>query len=206
MQNNNIDRAIASVVERGQEIIVPNVFAAYLQCMLGYDYDVLDPTSAIEMDAIAQTALISFEHAMDKYPMPARSAKSRGQTKTKTSSAPTLSSISVAPRIYSAQVAQLRQEYQQSLVRVMSVRDENGYDYDYAYRGCTCVSCTSLATSRERAALDLSLDSEEGEQAEMVPVRKRKARKVKKSTKKKTLKTRDLPFDPFAPSTSTAAA
>ena len=68
----NLDFAIASVIEHGQALDIPNVFAAYLQRVIACELS--DGSTITETEAIARAALVSFERAMDKYPMapPAR--------------------------------------------------------------------------------------------------------------------------------------
>ena len=171
----NIDRAIATVIERGQDVIIPNVFAAYFQCILPSNAP--DIATADEMNTVAQAALVSFERAMDKYPMPSRQARTKAKSKTtpRGKAAPTVPAATAAaptaastkPRLYSAEVTKLRQEYQESMVRVVAA--EYGGECD----GCSCPSCTSLAASRGRSAL--TSEGEDGEPVD-VPVRKRRVR------------------------------
>ena len=79
----NLDFAIASVIEHGQALDIPNVFAAYLQRVIACELS--DGSTITETEAIARAALVSFERAMDKYPMapPARSSKTKTKTRIK---------------------------------------------------------------------------------------------------------------------------
>ncbi|PIL34833.1 hypothetical protein GSI_02620 [Ganoderma sinense ZZ0214-1] len=208
--NSNIDCAIAFVIERGQQLSVPNVFSAYLQTLISptsYSYD----GDRFETDdAIARAALVTFERAMDKYPMPAPPAKTKTKTSKSTSraSAPAdaaKTGVGVAPlagrsraKKYSAEVAELRWEYQQAVLRATA---------DGEYQGCSCMSCASLSSMRDRLPVSASEGEGEGEEGEegdqmVEPVRVRRRRKAKKQARKKA---RAMPFDPYAPSTSAVA-
>ena len=173
----NIDRAISTVLERGHDIIIPNVFAAYVQCLLAHDLP--EDASAAETGALAQAALVSFERAMDKYPAPRRPAKSSPNTAPKapplcTPTAPIVPGS--ARRLYSAEVARLRDEYRRSAMRAASFAYD-GYGCDYGACGCTCLSCGSLAARRVQAAW-ASEGEDEGDDAgvDAAPVRKRRVR------------------------------
>ncbi|EJF55725.1 hypothetical protein DICSQDRAFT_184232 [Dichomitus squalens LYAD-421 SS1] len=191
MHHSNIDRAIAYVIERRQQLNVPNVFAAYLQAVIypnPYDDDSIVQTD----DAIARAALVTFERAMDKYPMPtppARTKKSKSQP----------SAVVPAPngrKRYSAEVAQLRWEYQQATLRASAAEGE--------YHGCSCLSCGGLMAMRDRLPA-LSSEGEDGELLLDLPVRARRTRKAKKQARKKVQLRRDaIPVDPYAPSSSAA--
>ena len=180
----NLDFAIASVIEHGQALDIPNVFAAYLQRVIACELS--DGSTITETEAIARAALVSFERAMDKYPMapPARSSKTKTKTKkTLNPKAPAHCSPSLktatprAPgaKLYSVEVEQLRWDYQRAMWRATM-----GYDDP----GCTCLSCGSLLALRERADMlsaqceDLMARCEEYEQhfSHLVPAPKRRAR------------------------------
>lgn len=161
--HSNIDCAIAFVIERGQLLNVPNVFSAYLQTLISpTSYD--DDCFATD-DAIARAALVTFERAMDKYPMPAPQKKTKKPT-TKAPSEATKTGVALLEgraraKKYSAEVAQLRWEYQQAVLRATA---------DGEYQGCSCMSCASLSM-RDRLPLS---EGEEGEGDQMVePVRVR---------------------------------
>ena len=165
--HSNIDCAIAFVIERGQPLNVPNVFSAYLQTIFSpssYDDDRFETD-----DAIARAALVTFERAMDKYPMPAPPSKTKNPTSkvpapvetTKAGGAP-LAGRGRA-RKYSAEVAQLRWEYQQAILRATA---------DGEYQGCSCMSCASLSSMRDR--LPMSEGEEEDQVVEPVRVRPRR--------------------------------
>ncbi|KAI0350157.1 hypothetical protein OH77DRAFT_1464203 [Trametes cingulata] len=195
----NLDRAIANVKEHGHPITVPNVLAAYIQCIAAH----LPPEVAADEDAIAQAAVSSFERAMDKYPAPspptpAPRAKSRSSSKTK-SSERTLSpsdSASLAAeccvgRLFCAEVAQLRSEYLKALWRAS---DEDG---------CRCKACGCLLKVRASQVRKLEPEDEE-EAREPRPVRTRRTREYLLCCKKGRA-AKSVPFDPYAPSTSRAA-
>lgn len=167
--HSNIDCAIAFVIERGQPLNVPNVFSAYLQTIFSpssYDDDRFETD-----DAIARAALVTFERAMDKYPMPAPPSKTKNPASkvpvpvpaetTKAGGAP-LGGRARA-RKYSAEVAQLRWEYQQAILRATA---------DGEYQGCSCMSCASLSSMRDR--LPMSEGEEEDQMVEPVRVRRRR--------------------------------
>ena len=192
MSQRTIDRAIATGIERGQDIAVPNVFAAYFQCLAGDTVALpipsaaaLELTSAAELGTLAQAALLAFERAMDKYPMPSRPPK---KTKTKTKGSKSKSAFSPNPntssnlpkdtqlgqvwtKMFSAEVEQLRWDYQQEVLRSATGYEDNG---------CTCLSCGSLAALRDKAALlateyeNLERRLDELEQA--IPIPKPRAR------------------------------
>ncbi|KAI0694021.1 hypothetical protein C8T65DRAFT_667390 [Cerioporus squamosus] len=200
----NLDCAIAAVIERGQALDIPNVFAAYLQRVVACE--LADGATVAETEAIARAALVSFERAMDKYPMappPARTPKTKTKTRAKKPSSSSSPSVNARPgaKIYSVEVEQLRWDYQKAMWRATM-----GYDDP----GCTCLSCGSLQALREKADLlsaqceDLLARCEEWEEqiSQLVPAeRKRRPRKAKKRVAKKA---RPAPFDPYAPSTSAA--
>ena len=165
--HSNIDCAIAFVIERGQLLNVPNVFSAYLQTLISpTSYD--DDCFATD-DAIARAALVTFERAMDKYPMPTQQKKTKKPT-TKASAEATKIGVALLEgrgrtKKYSAEVAQLRWEYQQAVLRATA---------DGEYQGCSCMSCASLSSMRDRLPLS---EGEEGEGDQMVePVRVRRRR------------------------------
>ncbi|TFK90367.1 hypothetical protein K466DRAFT_574296 [Polyporus arcularius HHB13444] len=205
----NLDYAIASVLERGQALDIPNVFAVYLQRIVACELS--DGVPVAETEAIARAALVSFERAMDKYPMaplPAHTPKTKTKTKKPSPNArPGPSAQTTAPgaKRYSVEVEQLRWDYQKAMWRATM-----GYDDP----GCTCLSCGSLLALREKAELlsaqceDLIARCEEWEQqiSQLVPAeRKRRPRKAKKRVAKKAQGVRAAPpFDPYAPSTSAA--
>ena len=129
--HSNIDCAIAYVIERGQQLNVPNVFSAYLQTLISptsYDDDRFETD-----DAIARAALVTFERAMDKYPMPVllpaptKTKKSKG--KPSTAPTPTTMPGTDGAKKYPIGVAQLRWQYQRATAA------------DGEYQGCTCASC-----------------------------------------------------------------
>ncbi|KAI0369446.1 hypothetical protein BV20DRAFT_1036540 [Pilatotrama ljubarskyi] len=200
----NLDRAIANVKEHGHPVTVPNVLAAYIQCIAAH----LPPEDATDQDAIAQTAVASFERAMDKYPAPSPPspsprAKSRSSSKTKPVSQERAQAeaADVAPdcclgtRMFCAEVAQLRSEYLKALWRAS---DDSGAP------GCRCRSCGCLLKVCASQVRTLDPEEEDGlrEREAARSVRKRRARKTKgMGTKKKAR----VPFDPYAPSTSRAA-
>ncbi|KAM5541216.1 hypothetical protein V8D89_005145 [Ganoderma adspersum] len=193
--HSNIDCAISFVIGRGQLLNVPNVFSAYLQTLIS-------PTSYGDDcfgtdDAIARGALVTFERAMDKYPMPAPQTKTKNSTSRVPTEATKTGVVPLAGRgrskKYSAEVAQLRWEYQQAVLRATA---------DGEYRSCSCMSCASLSSMRDRLPLSAS-EGEEGDQI-VEPVRVRR-RKAKKQARRKTPSARAIPFDPYAPSTSAAA-
>ena len=166
--HSNIDCAIAFVIERGQLLNVPNVFSAYLQTLISpTSYD--DDCFATD-DAIARAALVTFERAMDKYPMPAPQKKTKKPT-TKASAEATKTGVALLEargraKKYSAEVAQLRWEYQQAVLRATA---------DGEYQGCSCMSCTSLASMRDRLPLSEG-EGEEGDEMVVEPVRVRRRR------------------------------
>ena len=144
--HSNLDSAIEYVLEHGQELNVPNVFAVYLQAIIHHhpyaddgDEDRLsmDQTD----DAIARAALVTFERAMDKYPMPVllppstKTKKSKGKPSTATT-ATTMPGTDGAKK-YPLEVAQLRWQYQRATAA------------DGEYQGCTCASCGGLLAMRE---------------------------------------------------------
>ncbi|KAI0693628.1 hypothetical protein C8T65DRAFT_667889 [Cerioporus squamosus] len=204
----NLDCAIAAVIERGQALDIPNVFAAYLQRVVACE--LADGATVAETEAIARAALVSFERAMDKYPMappPARTPKTKTKAKAKkpspSSSSPSANACPGA-KIYSVEVEQLRWDYQKAMWRATM-----GYDDP----GCTCLSCGSLQALREKADLlsaqceDLLARCEEWEEqiSQLVPAeRKRRPRECRKAKKRVAKKARPAPFDPYAPSTSAA--
>ncbi len=166
--HSNIDCAIAFVIERGQQLSIPNVFSAYLQTIISpssYDNDDRFETD----DAIARAALITFERAMDKYPMPAPPVKTKNLTGKAPGEANKTAVASLAGRNstkkYSAEVAQLRWEYQQAILRATA---------DGEYQGCSCISCASLSSMRDRLPMSAS-EGEDGDQMrEPVRVRRRR--------------------------------
>ena len=106
--HSNLDSAIEYVLEHGQELNVPNVFAVYLQAIIHHhpyaddrDEDGL-PMDQTD-DAIARAALVTFERAMDKYPMPVvlpaptKTKKSKG----KPSVAPTTTTTTAMTVVFS---------------------------------------------------------------------------------------------------------
>ncbi|KAI1789934.1 hypothetical protein LXA43DRAFT_973942 [Ganoderma leucocontextum] len=194
--HSNIDSAIAYVIERGQQLNVPNVFSAYLQTIISpssYDDDRFETD-----DAIARAALFTFERVMDKYPMPVPPAKTKNPTNKVPAEATKTGAASVAGRgtakRYSAEVAQLRWEYQQAVLRATA---------EGQCQSCLCMSCASLSSMRDRLPMSSS-EAEEGDQM-AEPVRVRRRRKAKKQSRKRTPSTRAVPFDPYAPSTSAVA-
>ncbi|KAI0687044.1 hypothetical protein C8Q76DRAFT_304243 [Earliella scabrosa] len=232
----NIDQAIASVIERGEEVTIPNVFSAYFQRILSYDLP--DGIAPADTNAMARAALISFERAMDKYPMPSRPLATKTKSKSKTKSSPNTHSPSVhtysakkeeqmerggerrmGTKMFSAEVDQLRWDYQTAMLRATTNYDNNG---------CTCLSCGCLASLREKAALLAEQCENLERQLEMVAPKPRVgecsflvilptvrllscaegrcASPVKTKTKrsKKTQHARAVPRDPYAPSTSSA--
>ncbi|KAI0738845.1 hypothetical protein C8Q80DRAFT_1275068 [Daedaleopsis nitida] len=218
-----IDYAIASVLERGEQLSIPNVFSAYFQ-YFSVSVDVPDGVSPDDTSAIARAALVSFERAMDKYPMPSRPVK---QTNTKTKASKPKTQIPKPPsdpleehashfrenvdagrvmvKMFSAEVEQLRWDYQQQLLRAAAGDEENG---------CTCLSCGSLVSLREQTALLATqyknLERQLVQLEEMVTEMptKRRIRKTKKTKAagKKTQHAQAIPFDPYAPSTSSSVA
>ncbi|RPD56733.1 hypothetical protein L226DRAFT_468208 [Lentinus tigrinus ALCF2SS1-7] len=202
--HSNLDYAITEVIECGQALDIPNVFAAYLKRVMACELP--DGASIAVTEAIARSALVSFERAMDKYPMappPARTSKTKTKAKTQKPSPNARSDTTpCAPggKMYSVEVEQLRGDYQRAMWRATM-----GYDDP----GCTCLSCGSLLALRERADLlsaeceDLISRCEEWEHqiSQLVPAPKRRARKTKKRVAKPP---RSVPFDPYAPSTSAA--
>ncbi|KAM5541220.1 hypothetical protein V8D89_005149 [Ganoderma adspersum] len=194
--HSNIDCAIAFVIERGQPLNVPDVFSAYLQTLISptsYDDDGFETD-----DAIARAALVTFERAMDKYPMPAPQTKTKNSTSRVPTEATKTGVVPLAGRgrskKYLVEVAQLRWEYQQAVLRATA---------DGEYQGCSCMSCASLSSMRDRLPLSAS-EGEEGDQM-VEPVRVRRRRKAKKQARRKTPSARAIPFDPYAPSTSAVA-
>ena len=167
--HSNIDCAIAFVIERGQQLNVPNVFSAYLQTLIAPTSYADDDYAFETDDAIARAALVTFERAMDKYPIPAPPAKSKKSTSKTAAEATKTGGVPLAGRSrakkYSAEVAQLRWEYQQAVLRATA---------DGEYQGCSCMSCTSLSAMRDRIPMS---EGEEGEGDQMVePVRVRRRR------------------------------
>ncbi|KAI0823285.1 hypothetical protein BC628DRAFT_1325330 [Trametes gibbosa] len=182
----NIEHAIVAVKERGHELTVPNVLAAYIQHIAVH----IPPEDATDDGKMAQAAITSFERAMDKYPAPSPqpfrvSAKAGALAKTADEVGHDMK------RMFCAEVAQLRGEYLQASWRT-----------DQGYSGCRCLSCGSLL--KMHSSQVRKLDDGEGEANASIarPVRKRRAGKP---TTKKTRAAKKLIFDPYAPSTSTAA-
>ena len=124
----NLDFAIASVIEHGQALDIPNVFAAYLQRVIACELS--DGSTITETEAIARAALVSFERAMDKYPMapPARSSK----TKTKTKKTCVRGGVVAGACLVQS-----------------AVREPSGYGWadEIEGRGCMLWSCLSLPRS-----------------------------------------------------------
>ncbi|KAM5541218.1 hypothetical protein V8D89_005147 [Ganoderma adspersum] len=167
--HSNIDCAIAFVIERGQLLNVPNIFSAYLQTLISptsYDDDRFETD-----DAIARAALVTFERAMDKYPMPTPQKKTKKPTSKASTEAIKAGVVLLVGRActkkYSAEVAQLRWEYQQAATA------------DGEYQGCSCMSCASLSSMCDR----LPLSASEGEEGDRMvdPVRVRRRRKAEKA-------------------------
>ncbi|KAI9065942.1 hypothetical protein FKP32DRAFT_1566650, partial [Trametes sanguinea] len=197
----NIDYAIATVKERGHALTVPNVLAAYMQCVSH-----ATPEDAADPNAIAQAAIASFERAMDKYPAPAppqlaksnvmasKSASKPRSCETGIDSAAALEH-DCCRRPFCSEVAQLRNEYRKALWRVP----------DADYSGCTCPSCGSLLKVRSDAVRKISSDEEENllKWDITAPVRATGTRKTKKGAKKRARAPKNVPLDPFAPSSST---
>ncbi len=224
----NIDHAIASVIERGQQLNIPNVFSAYFQRVL--ECDIPDGISPSDTNAIARIALISFERAMDKYPIPSRRTNASTKTKSKsaksstnlpTSTAKSEGEKRVGTKMYSAEVDQLRWDYQKAMLRATTGYDDNG---------CTCLSCGCLASLREKAALLAEqCENLERQLERIVPERRIRecyilaaalpctsstqmrlitpiecTGKTKKKTAAKKRQACSAPIDPYAASTSTA--
>ncbi|OSC98193.1 hypothetical protein PYCCODRAFT_1480792 [Trametes coccinea BRFM310] len=197
----NIDYAIATVKERGHALTVPNVLAAYMQCVSH-----ATPEDTADPNAIAQAAIASFERAMDKYPAPAPPRLAKTNTATVMSATnPHSSEKAIDPaaaieheccrRPFSSEVAQLRNEYRKALWRVP----------DADYSGCTCPSCGSLLKVRSNAVRKISSDEEDSLLRWNVtaPVRAPRTQKVKKVARKKARAPKNVPLDPYAPSSST---
>ena len=179
MMYKNIDYAIATVMERGHELTVPNVLAAYMQCLVGN----VGPDDVADPNAVARVAIASFERAMDKYPAPAtlRSAQMKVKktkanidtqlrlfadiTQAEDASAHSPGGVEWAERPFCQEVAQLRDEYQKAVWRIPE-----------GYNGCTCPSCGCLV--RVPADQVRKLGSEgEGDgygQEVAAPIRKRR--------------------------------
>ncbi|KAI0671266.1 hypothetical protein C8Q78DRAFT_973964 [Trametes maxima] len=202
----NIDRAISAVKDLGHELTVPNVLAAYIQ-YVGAPTTPGDPSDS---KAAAQAAMISFERAMDKYPVP---APPRGtattKTRTKASTAPESKVPKKAPeqavccalgkRMYCAEVARLRDEYRQAMWRAS--------DYGAGYERCTCLSCGCLLSARREQLRPLVSEGEDdvhGQDTAAAPVAARK-RRTRENATKKPRGAESAPLDPYAPSTSRAA-
>ncbi|KAI0775618.1 hypothetical protein BD413DRAFT_602837 [Trametes elegans] len=195
----NIDYAIATVQERGHELTVPNVLAAYIHCFAKH----VSPEDAADKDAISQAAIVSFERAMDKYPVPspppalfpsnAVVAKTKGvpQQYPNSEVARIPPDRGLGKRMFCTEVAQLRNEYQRAMWRVP--------DGDPNHGRCTCLSCGCLLRVRSDQLRKL----EPEEEAAVAP--KRRTQKVKKRSAKKVRAAKSIPLDPYAPSTSRAA-
>ncbi|KAI8986301.1 hypothetical protein BD414DRAFT_537030 [Trametes punicea] len=198
----NIDFAIATVKGRGEELTVPNVLAAYMQCVAPH----VTPEDAADSHALAKAAMLSFERAMDKYPAPApprlvasKGNKAKSVRKEHPDSeveAKSVEGVECAPcsRPFCAEVAQLRIEYQRSMWRASEGNANR----------CTCPSCGCLVKVRSDQVRKLPSDGEDdgvGWSA-AAPGRDRRSRKTKKVIKKKA---RAVQNDPYAPSTSRAA-
>ncbi|KAH9891931.1 hypothetical protein C8Q73DRAFT_746925 [Cubamyces lactineus] len=187
----NIDYAIASVMERGHELTVPNVLAAYMHCLVGN----VGPDDVADPNAVARVAIASFERAMDKYPAPA-SLRAAQMQKTKakidtrlrlfaditqaedTAVRHSPGGAEWAERPFCQEVAQLRDEYQKAVWRIPE-----------GYNGCTCPSCGCLVRVPADQVRKLGSDGEEDGLKKKVVKRKNRA-------------VQDVPIDPYAPSTS----
>ncbi|KAI0629940.1 hypothetical protein C8Q77DRAFT_1139512 [Trametes polyzona] len=189
----NIEHAIVAVKERGHELTVPNVLAAYIHCVAAH----IPPEDATDENAIAQAAITLFERAMDKYPAPAPPAKAKATSKAQRVARPTVAEEAakdvLAKRMFCAEVAQLRGEYYQALWRPS--------DSAAGYQGCKCLSCGCLLKVRSSEVRKLDSPGED-DASEARPVRKRR---VRKTAVKKRRAVNSVPFDPYAPSTSRAA-
>ncbi|KAH9849481.1 hypothetical protein C2E23DRAFT_870613 [Lenzites betulinus] len=194
MQHTNIEHAIVAVKERGHELTVPNVLAAYIQCITAH----IPPEDITQEDKFAQTVITSFERAMDKYPAlsPLRlSGEPSTLAKTATASvAPgQMGSELLDKQMFCAEVTRLRGEYLWALRRAA--------DVDAGSSGCRCISCGTLLKMRSSEVRKLE-DGEGEEEATVArPVRKRRAGKM---NSKKARAAKKVPFDPYAPSTSRA--
>ncbi|KAI0642836.1 hypothetical protein C8Q79DRAFT_916053 [Trametes meyenii] len=203
----NIDRAISAVKDLGHELTVPNVLAAYIQCVGAH----ATPEDAPDSKVAARAAIVSFERAMDKYPVP---APPRGTAATRTRTKSSILAETKAPkkapeqvlacgglgkRMYCAEVARLRDEYRQAMWRAS--------DYGAGYEGCTCLSCGCLLSARREQLRPLVSEGEDdvyGRDAAAAPVSARK-RRTREAVTKKPRGAESAPLDPYAPSTSRAA-
>ncbi|KAL1946130.1 hypothetical protein VTO73DRAFT_15257 [Trametes versicolor] len=189
----NIEHAIATVKERGHELTVPNVLAAYINCIAPH----IAPEDAADENSLAQAAIVSFERAMDKYPAPSpllpAAASTRALAKARPAAPAEVAQDAVGKRMFCTEIAKLRDEYLRALLRVS--------EYDTGAQGCTCLSCGCLLKVRSDQVRKLDSGDEDGVDF-VQPVRKRRTRKA---NIKKGRAVKKAPFDPYAPSTSRVA-
>ncbi|KAL4245089.1 hypothetical protein ABKN59_010217 [Abortiporus biennis] len=186
-----IEQAITTILRAQQPITVANVLAAYLQIAGFLPLEVFEDTSEAREEA--ESAIIAFEHALDKHPRPPQTMKPKKSKRSASTQSPQDSlALLQFKRLYMVEVAELRKQYWQERLGCAGALK------------CTCTGCGKFLEFLEE-----EFNTEKLIDSECSSTRKKggsaaKRRKHKKRVAKRAISPTESEssYDPYGPSTS----